>query len=150
MVRPVHAIHCGILVMQHMSGVWGELSGWAAILAGLAVLACVIVRLDRRRPSPHRTDLGQAAATLDHGREWELIMHSASEGLSRGADLAALQADTALKIDAAEHAYKRLAADLANLRSKATEPVAEPAPEPEPEEAPRAPETVTEQPPLAA
>jgi hypothetical protein len=140
--------------MQHMSGVWGALGGWVTVLAGLAVLAGLIRWADRRRPASPRHDAeARDPTTLDPRREWELVMHSASEGLSRRADLAALQADTALKIEAAEHAFNRLVADFAKLcATSAPPPVAEPAPLPvsTPEAAPRESEKVAEQPPLAA
>jgi hypothetical protein len=135
--------------MLHLSGVWVELLGWAAVLAGLAVLAGVIVLIDRRRPSPQREEV---AATLDPEREWELVIHSASAGLARGADLAVLQADAAMKIEAAEHAYRRLVADCAKLCLTCAVPASEPPPQPvsELKEIPSEPEKVAEQPPLAA
>lgn len=107
--------------MQHLSGLWGEIVAWAAILAGVSVVAGLLVRIDLKRPKAQRTDATISDATileapgleptLDRQREWDVVMHHASEGLSRGADLAALQANTALKIASAEHAYNRLRAD---------------------------------------
>ena len=139
--------------MQTMSWVSGALVGWAAVLTGLTILAGLIMWADRRRPVSRRTETNVTDATLDPRREWELVMHSASEGLSRRAGLAALQADTALKIEAAEHAFNRLVADFAKLRrTSAPPPATEPAPQPVsmPEEAPREPEKAAVQPPLAA
>jgi hypothetical protein len=111
--------------MQHVSGLSGEVFAWVVILAGLAVLASLIVRIDRRRHQTRRTDAThaeatqaeatQTEATLDRSREWEQVMRHASQGLSRGDELAALQADTAVKIASAEHAYNRLVADCSRL-----------------------------------
>ncbi|HEY7552454.1 MAG TPA: hypothetical protein VH913_23395 [Hyphomicrobiaceae bacterium] len=114
-------------IMQHVSGLWGEVFAWAAILIGLAVLASLITRIDRRRPEVRRTDAADTASPgtarkLEREREWELVMRRAREDLSRGAELAALQADTALKIASAEHAYNRLVADCARLCGVAAAP----------------------------
>jgi hypothetical protein len=94
-----------------------------------------------------------ASSALDPEQEWELVMRSAGEGLERGADLSVLQADTALKIEAAEHAYKRLVADCAKLcRTSAVPPAVGIVPQPvrAPVEAPGEPEKAAEEPPLAA
>jgi hypothetical protein len=106
--------------MQHLSGLWGEIVAWAAILTAVAALASLIVRIDRRRPDARRTEAAVAEApstegALDRQREWALVVRRAGEGLSRGAELAALQADTERKIASAEHAYNRLVADCALL-----------------------------------
>jgi hypothetical protein len=107
-------------IMQHVSGLWGEVFEWAAILTGLAVLASLITRIDRRRSEARRTDAKDtdppsAEPKLEREREWDLVMRRAREDLARGEELAALQSDTALRIASAEHAYNRLVADCARL-----------------------------------
>lgn len=97
--------------MQQLSGAWADALGWAAVLAGLAVFACFIVLIDRRRHARG----ANVAATLDRGREWELVVRRATQDLWRGPELAALQADALVKIESAEHAYNRLVVDCARL-----------------------------------
>jgi hypothetical protein len=53
----------------------------------------------------------------------------ATQGLSRAAELPALQASAALKIESAEHAFNRLVADCAGLcRTLSTPPARDPVP----------------------
>jgi hypothetical protein len=151
-------------IMQHVSGLWGEAFEWVAILTGLAVLASLITRIDRRRPEARRIDATdteppRAEPKLEREREWELVMRRAREDLTRGAELAALQADTALKIASAEHAYNRLVADCARLCDVAAVPPPAPTgptvqivskPETPPETAPGEPNKAAEPRPLAA
>jgi hypothetical protein len=85
-----------------------------AVLAGLASLACLIVQIDRRRSvAPRAVDT--APARLGRAQEWELVMRRAGQDLSRAAELPALQARAAVKIEAAEHAFNRLAAECDRL-----------------------------------
>lgn len=85
-------------------------------------------------------------------------MRRAGEGLRRCAELAAVQADTALKIASAEHAYNRLVADYARLCGlpPAAPAAAEPnvqivsKPEMPPPTAPGGPKKAAEPQPLAA
>jgi hypothetical protein len=151
-------------IMQHVSGLWGEVFEWAAILTGLAVLASLITRIDRRRPEARRTDAmytepPNAEPKLEREREWELVMRRVREDLTRGSELAALQAATALKIASAEHAYNRLVADCARLCGIAAVPPPAPTgpavqivskPETPPEAAPGEPKRAAEPRPLAA
>jgi hypothetical protein len=151
-------------IMQHVSGLWGEVFEWTAILIGLAALASLITRIDRRRSEPRRTDAMDteppgAEPKLKREREWELVMRCARQDLARGAQLAALQADTALKIASAEHAYNRLVADCARLCDVAAVPPPAPTgptvqivskPETPPETAPGEPNKAAEPRPLAA
>jgi len=157
--------------MQHLSGVWADVLAWVAILAGLAACAGLFVRHDRpRRPAPPRagirTDLDLAALNsaahdlaatesprrLGRAQEWSLVVRGASQDLERGAALAALQSEAALKLAAAEHAFNRLVADYANLRRhSAISPNAPPHQlTASPGKPPRTLERPTERPPLAA
>jgi len=117
--------------MQNLSGVWADVLAYAAILAGLAACAGLAVRRDRPlRPAPPRTvgatHLSVAAAgaphRLDPAREWSLVTRRATQDLDRAAGLAALQAEAALKLAAAEHAYNRLVGDCAQLCRTSAKP----------------------------
>jgi hypothetical protein len=59
------------------------------------------------RPAP------VAGASLDPGRQWEIVMGIAAREVARASTIAALQARAELKIDAAEHALRRILADCA-------------------------------------
>jgi hypothetical protein len=105
------------------------------------------------------SELPSAEPKLEREREWELVMRRAREDLARGAELAALQADTALKIASAEHAYNRLVADCARLCGVTAVPPPAPTgptvqivsrPETPPEAAPGEPNKAAEPRPLAA
>jgi hypothetical protein len=145
-------------IMQQFGGVWGELSAWAAVLTGLASLAGILKLIDRRPPVSPQTSAD--TSRLDRGQEWDRVMRQATLGLSREDVLAALHADSALKIESAEHAYNRLVADCARLcraaEAPANDPVSPPvSSEPEtpvgaPETPVSAPEDTPERTPLAA
>jgi hypothetical protein len=117
--------HVSTDTMQHLSGVWADVLAWAAILLGLAACAAFFARGPRpRRPpaplaaiAPADLDLAapEAPRRLGRAQEWSLIVGRASQDLERGARLAALQSEAALKLAAAEHAFNRLVADYASL-----------------------------------
>jgi hypothetical protein len=100
--------------MHHLIEFSEDLLGWAGVLAGLAILAGLLALMGRPR-ARQPIDVAETATRLEPAREWELVMRRAAQDLSRGAELAALQANTALKIASAEHAYNRLFADCAKL-----------------------------------
>ena len=115
--------------MQQLSEVWGDIAGWAAVLAGLAALAGLVVWTGRKSRVAPRAQA--EPEKLGHAREWELVMRRATQELSCGTELAALQASAALKIESAEHAFNRLAADCARLcRMPSALPAREPLPFP--------------------
>jgi hypothetical protein len=114
--------------MQQLGGVWSDIAGWVAVLAGLASLACLIVR-ERRSATGSR--IGAGPARLGHAQEWELVMRHAAQDLSRAAELASLQARAAVKIESAEHAFNRLVAECAGLcRTPTAAPARDPLPFP--------------------
>ena len=106
-----------------MSGVWSEVAGWTAVLAGLASLAYIIARIDRRSGTAPRAHAAPVRR-LGPAREWELAIRHAARDVSRAAELPALQASAAVKIDSAEHALNRLVADCARLRRTPASPPA--------------------------
>jgi hypothetical protein len=124
--------------VQDLGGVSADLIGWIAVLAGLATLAGLIAVAERRGHAPRRTTLAKAPARLEPAREWDLVRGRAAAGLSRAPHVAALQADAAVKIEAAEHALGRLVGDWQRLRGQPAAPAPEAAPQPTP--APEAPE----------
>jgi hypothetical protein len=133
-------------IAQHWDGIWGDIFGWIAVLAGLAALAGLIavLRRHRARKGPGPVD---SAARLERGREWELVMRRATQELWRGPEVAALQADAAIRVEAAEHAYNRLVVDCAKVCAVSPPPTFEQA-GPEPAREPKAP--APEREPLAA
>jgi hypothetical protein len=126
--------------MEHLIDVWGDVLAWGAVLALVAAGAGLATRLgERRRTRPilaHAVavaDAELAAAEgphrLDPAQEWSLVVLHATLHLERFAALAALQADAARKIAAAEHAYNRLVDDCANLCPPASAPAVLPPPQ---------------------
>jgi hypothetical protein len=113
-----------LAIMQHLSSIWGDVLAWAVILAGLVTFAGLIVGRDRRRAPARPVTVADAnldlaapegSRSLTPEREWALVLRHATHDLERGASVAALQEDAALKIGAAEHAFNRLVTDCANL-----------------------------------
>ncbi len=84
---------------------------------------------DRRRPA-RSVETAAPVATLDPGRQWEIVVDIAAREVARAPAIAALQARAALKIDAAEHALGRILADCAKVLPAPAAPTARPAPEP--------------------
>ena len=91
-----------------------EAAGWAAVVAGLCLLAAWLAYQDLRRSA-------QEAATrqthtippsLSLGDSYEV---KATRDVARTADIAAMQTRAALQVDAVEYAYNRLLAQCAPL-----------------------------------
>jgi hypothetical protein len=163
-------------IAPYLNDIWTEAFAWAVVLAAVAAVSALVARAGGRHrrmrprkqpryqipkagiaelqaaeitaaePDDAAADDAQAGARLDRAREWEIVMRRAAQGVSLAPELAALQADAALKLGAAEHAYKRLAADYERLCSP---PPATPASEPAPQPA-SAPEAPQQREPLAA
>jgi hypothetical protein len=113
--------------MQQLGGIWGDIAGWSAILAGLVSVACLIVRMDRQCSVRPRADA--KPVRLLPAREWELVVRRASQDLSRAAELPALQARATVKIESAEHAFNRIVAECASLcRTPIAAPTRDPLP----------------------
>ena len=118
--------------MQDLGGVWADLIGWIAVLAGLTVLAGLIALVERRRHARRHATVAKAPIRLEPAREWDLVLSRAAADLSRAPHVVALQADAAVKIEAAEHAFGRLVGDWQRLCGQP----AVPAPEASPQSAP--------------
>ncbi len=123
-----------LAIMADLIDVWGDVLAWTVVLA--AVVACAAVATRLRRPSrtvPPLVEAVPAAEVAIEGPrrlgaalEWSLLIRRATQDLARGAAVAALHADAARKIAAAEHAYNRLVDDCANLCPPATAPAVVP------------------------
>jgi hypothetical protein len=90
-----------------------EAAGWAAVVAGLCMLAAWLACQDRRRSAQDAAASRQAHATppsLSLGDSYEV---KAARDVNRAAEIAAMQATAALQVDAVEHAYNRLLAQCA-------------------------------------
>jgi hypothetical protein len=120
--------------VQHLGGVSADFIAWVPVLAGLAALAGLIALVERRPRAPRRTG-GKASARLEPEREWDLVLSRAAADLSRAPHVAALHADAAVKLAAAEHALGRLVGDWQRLCGRpaaaAPEVASQPAPAPE-------------------
>jgi hypothetical protein len=68
--------------------------------------------------------------TLDPGRQWEIVVAIAAREVARAPVIVALQARAALKIDAAEHALRRIMADCARILPAPAAPAVLPASKP--------------------
>lgn len=125
--------------MQHLSGNWADVLAWVILLAGVVACAAFIVRLTGpRAPVPPLAvtetipdePVIDGPRRLGREREWALIVRHAARDLDRRAALAGLQADAALKIAAAEHAFNRLVVDYASLCGLSATAAAAPPPRP--------------------
>jgi hypothetical protein len=102
--------------VQDLGGLSADLIGWIAVLAGLTTFAGLIALVERRRRAPRHTILvAEAPARLQPEREWDLVLSRAAADLARAPQVAALQADAAVKLEAAEHAFGRLVGDWQRL-----------------------------------
>ena len=133
-------------IAQLWDSIWGDIFGWGTVLAGLAAFAGLIAVLQLRR-APKGARVVETVARLEHRREWELVMRCATQELWRGPEVAALQADAAIRVEAAEHAYNRLVVDCAKVCPVSPAPTFKPA-GPAPVREPEAP--APEREPLAA
>jgi hypothetical protein len=108
-----------------------EAAGWAAVVAGLCLLAAWLAYQDRRRSAQDAAASRQAHATppsLPLGDSYEV---KAARDVDRAAEIAAMQATAALQIDAVEHRLARILAQCAGvmaLSARSLEPVGEVAP----------------------
>jgi hypothetical protein len=131
--------------VQDLGGISADVIGWAAVLAGLAAFAGLIDLVERRRRGLRDTAVAEQPVRLERAREWDLVLSRAAADLSRAPQVVALQADAAVKLAAAEHAFGRLVGDWQRLCGQ---PALRPAPEAPPQRV-SAPEAAERQP-LAA
>jgi hypothetical protein len=107
-----------------------ELLGWALVTAGLAALALLLRLGEKRQPAPAQREQVRAEtpdnAASGAAREWRLITDAAMRELARAGELAPMQARAVSQIDAAEHAFNRLAIELAKVGCHVATPTVEP------------------------
>jgi hypothetical protein len=114
------------LIAQILESIPAEIAGWMAVVAGFAAFA-LLLRLDQARKD--RRDVvmpSPAASELEPGRDWQKIMDVSLVELVRAPDLRSMQADAAMQIDAAEHAFNRMLAECAKVTSLVVAPTFEP------------------------
>jgi hypothetical protein len=89
------------------------LLGWAAIVAGLALLTVLIALACRRSTRPGVAQPGPRQPGRCPRRDWERMAGIARAGLSQAEAAILLHARAADRIDAAEYAFGRLLAECA-------------------------------------
>jgi hypothetical protein len=103
-----------------------EIAGWMSVVAGFAAFA-LLLRLDQARKDRRNVIIPPSpACELEAGRDWQKIMDVSLVELVRAPDLRSMQADAALQIDAAEHAFNRMLAECAKVTSLVVAPTFEP------------------------
>ena len=102
------------------------------MMAGLGDLTLLRLKVARQVARMARTRKSSSPAIqmpsrLDPAREWRLVTDITLKELSRASTLVPLQASAARQIDAAEHAFNRLIADLATVNCHVVPPTFRPA-----------------------
>jgi hypothetical protein len=92
---------------------WKLLLGGVAVIAGLAILACLIVLASRRRARQGAVPAKARPPGRCPRQDWELVTGIARAGLSQMDAALALHARASERIDAAEYAFGRLLAECA-------------------------------------
>ena len=113
---------------QILNGIAAELAGWAAIVAGLAIVA-LLLRLDEARKGKRHDKVADPAPSIHKvaaDADWPAIADVAAMELARVPELVSMQAGAARQIDAAEHALNRLLAECATVMSPPVSPTFEP------------------------
>src|SRR5262245_43793179 len=105
-------------LVQLLSNIPTDLAGWAAVLLALTALAALIA-LDDKRKHARVAAAPSAGSSVVEAIEVE-------HAPVRIPDLAAIQADAALQIDAAEHAFNRMLAECAGIAGSKLTPTFEP------------------------
>jgi len=114
------------LIAQILELMPAEIAGWTSVVAGLAAFA-LLLRLDQSRKDRRNVIIPPPpAGELEPGRDWQKIMDVSLVELVRAPDLQSMQADAALQIDAAEHAFNRMLAECAKVTSLVVAPTFEP------------------------
>ncbi len=114
------------LIAQILELIPADLAGWTAVVAGLAVYAAVLVKLDPARAAPVVIDLPVRIERFEPNVEFQKIMDVSLRELVRTPDLLSLHAEAALQIDAAKYTLDRIFADLAKIGMPITAPTVEP------------------------
>ena len=114
------------LIAQILEQMPAEIAGWMAVAAGFAAFA-LLLRLDQARKDRRNVVISPPPASeLEPGRDWQKIMDVSLVELVRAPDLQSIQADAAMQIDAAEHAFNRMLAECAKVTSLVVAPTFEP------------------------
>ena len=114
-------------IVHYLDGVLAFVLGWAAVPRGRGLLRSSWYPTIGREGAPLPIKVAAPVPGLEPSREWEMVTGLAARELARGPDIAAIQAQVALKIDAAEHAYNRIVADCAKVFRVAATPTFRPA-----------------------
>lgn len=114
------------LIAQILELIPAEIAGWMAVVAGFAVYAAVLVKLDPARVAPVVIDLPIRTERLEPNVEFQKVMKVSLVELVRAPDLRSMQADAARQVDAAEHAFNRMLAECAKVTSLVVAPAFEP------------------------
>jgi hypothetical protein len=108
------------------------LLGWLLVIAGLAALA-LFLRLGEVRRAASRAaaakveaEVLQTPQQLGAAREWRLVTETALREFARVGELAPMQARALSQIDAAEHAFNRVAVELGKIGCHVASPTVEP------------------------
>lgn len=114
------------LIAQILELMPAEIAGWTSVVAGLAAFA-LLLRLDQSRKERRNVVIAPPPVSeLEAGRDWQKIMDVSLVELVGAPDLQSMQADAALQIDAAEHAFNRMLAECAKVTSLVVAPTFEP------------------------
>ena len=102
------------------------------VIAGLAAFALLLRLREMRHVARARGEKAEAerhdsASLAGAARQWRLITEAALKELARARELAPMQARAVSQIDAAEHAFNRLAKELAKVGCHVATPTVEPA-----------------------
>ena len=114
-----------------MEQVSSDLVGWLAVIAGLAAFALLLHLRERRQERPCSAAPARIIQTplepMDPAREWSLVTAPVLLELARAHELAPLRARAEACVDAAEHAFNRLIAELASIDCHVVPPTFRPA-----------------------
>jgi hypothetical protein len=116
----------------HVQHIGPELLGWLMVTAGLAMLALLLRWREVRLAARARSEKAQAEApdtvapASVAAREWRLITDAAMREFARVGELAPMQARALRQIDAAEHAFNRVAVELGKIGCHVVSPTVEP------------------------
>ena len=111
-----------------MQQIGPELLGWLMVIAGLAAFALLlrlreVRQVARARGEKAEAERHDAASLAGAARQWRLITEAALKELARARELAPMQARAVSQIDAAEHAFNRLAKVGCHVAVPTVEPV---------------------------
>lgn len=118
-----------------LSGFSGDVIGWAVILAILAGLSLLIMRIElpKRAPrvpraayAPRAVEFVQSAAPAAADPAWRRLTRTAEETTDPAARAVETQRGAGQHIDAAEHAFNRVLADCEGVMTVPVKPTLTP------------------------